>query len=551
MKNIIFSLVLCITSACAFAQTTYTGIVTNHSNSALKEVIIKAINEDISVITDASGYFKITLKMEPKVEISYMGFENQMVTLTRLENRIILNKDVNSLNEIVVSGNREKQKRNEVPAAISVISAEKIKEIKPIGIEDMVNDVPGVFMSTSKASSNEQHFMAVRSPISTKALFLYLEDGIPIRPTSVFNHNALLEMNTLAHERVEVLKGPNSSIYGSEAIGGSFNFILKKPTKNWSGSATAQMNTIGYKNFGVELSKTVYGVSGWYVAAQYSDRVDGPVDYSNYEKKAITVNNVNELTDKLTWTNSLNFVDYRGDMSGSINEENYLSESYGSTETFTEREAKSLRAKSSFEQKWNNYNKTTLNLIFRDNTMDQIPSYRINFLGTSGEINSNKFKSYAALAQHKIDFNFLNSSLVAGGAFDLSPQNYVANSITVTTNDNGIHTDYEINEDDYILDYEANIYNYAAFSQFEISPIEKVKITLGGRFDRFEYDFDQQIEGDDSLRADSKDSWNHFAPKIGFNYNVYEYAGIYGNFSNGFRLHKLLPYTGVMKKLLI
>src|SRR5690606_35537771 len=97
-----------------------------------------------------------------------------------------------------------------------------IKENKPIGIEQVVKQAPGVFMSTSSVSGNEQHMMAVRSPITTKALFLYLEDGIPIRPSAIFNHNALIETNQTAFDRIEILKGPASSIYGSDAVGGSF-----------------------------------------------------------------------------------------------------------------------------------------------------------------------------------------------------------------------------------------------------------------------------------------------------------------------------------------
>lgn len=520
-----------VTSACAFAQTTYTGTITNTSNSVISDATITAINNNNSSTSDASGNFEIILSNPPEVKISALGYQTQTIKLKNDTNYIVLNTNINSLHEIVVSGNREKQKRSEVPAAISVINAEKIKQTKPIGIEDLVNDVPGVFMSTSKAASNEQHFMAVRSPISTKALFLYLEDGIAIRPTSVFNHNALLEMNLLAHERLEVLKGPNSSIYGSEAIGGSFNFITKKPTKDWSGSIGGQINNLGYKNIGLELSKTIKDISGWYIAANYSDRVDGPVEYSDYEKLAFTINNVNNINNKLTWTNSLNIIDYRSDMAGSIGEDNYLAGEYETDQTFTEREAKSLRFKSSFEQKWDNNNKTSLNLIFRDNVMDQIPSYRINYLGTSGEINSNKFKSYAALAQHKLDFNFLNASLVAGSSFDLSPQDYVANSISVVTNDQGKHLSYKINEDDFILDYEADILNYAGFSQFEISPIDKLKITLGVRYDMFIYDYDNQI---DESTDDNKDTWDHIAPKIGLNYNLYDNAGMYANYSNGF-----------------
>jgi len=101
-----------------------------------------------------------------------------------------------ALEEVLVSSaNRELQKRSEVPGSIAIITAKGSKETKAFGIDQLVNNIPGVFMSTSRVASNEQHFMAVRSPISTRALFLYLEDGLPIRPTSVFNHNSLLEMN--------------------------------------------------------------------------------------------------------------------------------------------------------------------------------------------------------------------------------------------------------------------------------------------------------------------------------------------------------------------
>jgi hypothetical protein len=57
---------------------------------------------------------------------------------------------------------------------------------------------------------NEQHMMAIRQPISTSAYYLYLEDGLPIRPMGIFNHNALLEINQFNVESVEVVKGPVS-----------------------------------------------------------------------------------------------------------------------------------------------------------------------------------------------------------------------------------------------------------------------------------------------------------------------------------------------------
>ena len=76
---------------------------------------------------------------------------------------------------------------------------------------------------------NEQHQMSIRQPMTTKSLFLYLEDGIPIRTSGLYNHNALLEMNMAATKSIEVIKGPSSSLYGSEAIGGVVKLYYSGP----------------------------------------------------------------------------------------------------------------------------------------------------------------------------------------------------------------------------------------------------------------------------------------------------------------------------------
>jgi len=49
--------------------------------------------------------------------------------------------------------------------------------------------------------------MAIRQPITYNALYLYMEDGIPIRPTGIFNYNALYEINTDGIRDIEVIKG--------------------------------------------------------------------------------------------------------------------------------------------------------------------------------------------------------------------------------------------------------------------------------------------------------------------------------------------------------
>lgn len=467
---------------------------------------------------------------------SYAQESYQEVTTDSISSQEVLDE------VIVTSASREIQKRSEVPGSIASITAKTIKETKAFGLDQLVNQVSGVYMSTSRAASNEQHFMAVRSPISTKALFLYLEDGLQIRPTSVFNHNALLEMNDLSFARVEVLKGPASSIYGSESIGGSFNFITKNPTEQLSGSVGFQANDLGLTRYDFEVSDQTSEKFGFYLGGQYGQRDGGPIEHSNYEKTAVTFKTVYDFNQDTKWTTVFDIVDYRSDMAGSLSEEDYTNGNYESDQTFTEREAVAFRVRTTLDKFWNDNNKTSFNAIVRNNRMDQNPSYRIRQFRDngrltgqgSGEINSNQFRSFVGLIQHKSDFNFAGSSLIVGVTADYSPQDYVAETTNVIVDpETGRNTSFTINQEDFILNYEANIFNYAGFFQYEISPIDELKVTAALRYDGFEYDYNNLADGVVGV-DDAVDNFNNLTPKFGVNYNFTNRSGVYANYSQGF-----------------
>src|SRR5690606_17865725 len=464
------------------------------------------------------------------------------INLSSHGNSIILEEASQQLEEIIVSASREAQMRSEVAGAISVITAESLEELKPFGIEQIVNQIPGVFMSTSLASGNEQHMMSVRSPISTKSLFLYLEDGIPIRPTAVFNHNALLEMNDISFQRVEVIKGPASSIYGSEAIGGSFNFITKNPTRKFNGSLGFQINDLGFSKYTFEVSDYANEDLGYYLASQYAQRNNGPIGHSDYEKFATTFKTVYHINPSTTWSNTIDLIDYRTDTSGELTEADYYSSNYLSDQRFSERSAKAFRLKSTINKYWGDHNKTIFNLVLRDNQTDQIPSYRIRQFRNNGiltgkgegEINSNRFQSINGLIQHKLDFNFANASPIAGTSIDYSPQHYWAKTIAVIVDtETATNNSYQLNQGDYLLHYKAAILNYAGYAQFEFNPITNLKLTTALRYDGFQYNYDNQI---DSIAgaADATHKYHNISPKIGFNYNFSKNSGLYFNYANGF-----------------
>src|SRR5690606_41245539 len=109
------------------------------------------------------------------------------------------------LQPVIVSASREEEARTAAPVAIAALSAADLEATKPSALHEALNRVPGVYMADL---GNEQHAMSIRQPISYRAHFVYLEDGIPIRPVGLFNHNALVEVNMDGVGRMEEIRGP-------------------------------------------------------------------------------------------------------------------------------------------------------------------------------------------------------------------------------------------------------------------------------------------------------------------------------------------------------
>ena len=213
MRHIILSALFCMFSLIAVAQQKSGKIYDAETKEPLAGVNIKAANS--TYLSTSNGAFAIPDSIET-VEISIVGYTTELVNLTKSYQNIALQKNSNKLMEVIVSANRTSQLRSEAPVAIATIGKQTIEDTKAQRMDQLINKVSGVFMVNL---GNEQHEMSIRQPMTTKSLFLYMEDGIPIRTTGVYNHNALLEMNIPAAKSIEVIKGPSSALYGAEAIG--------------------------------------------------------------------------------------------------------------------------------------------------------------------------------------------------------------------------------------------------------------------------------------------------------------------------------------------
>jgi outer membrane receptor protein involved in Fe transport len=525
------------------------SLITSYSQQAItltgkvfdaisKEPIQGAVISDSKnncVTTDANGKFSINTT-DKKISISSVSFETKTIAVASNTLAISLQPSNKELQQVVVTANRTAEKRSETPIAIEVINKQTIEEAKAQRIDNIVNKVSGVFMVNL---GNEQHEMSIRQPITTSSRFLYMEDGIPIRTTGVYNHNALLEMNLPAAKSIEIIKGPASALYGGEAIGGAVNIITQAAPAFTSGSISAQLNNTGYKRADVQIG-TTSGKWGVLASGYYANRTNGPIEHSDFHKSAFTIRTDYKANNHLTWTNTLAYVDYYSDMTGALDSTKFAQKNFSSLQTFTYRTVNALRYKSILSQQWKANSASSISVLYRDNSVKQNPSYSIasttNPILFKGQINDNSFKTYAVFLQHTQKFNWLNSKIIAGASIDISPQTYYAKFIWINKDaTSGKYVSYNSPTPDSLLsNYATNISNSAAYIDYEFIPAKGLKVVTALRYDAFKYDFQNSLTPSASSGAPSSvTTFSRLTPKIGFTYN-HKGIGFYGNYSEGY-----------------
>ena len=520
------------------------------TNEPIENCTIKNTSTKQTYLTNNRGRTQLIINKNATIEVSAIGYSTLRQIVTS-DTSVLLQPSISTLQDIVVTANREQSKRSETPVAIATISSALITQTKATTIDQLLNKVSGVYMINL---SNEQHTMSIRQPMSSRANFLYLEDGIPIRTTGIFNHNALLEINMAAVANIEVVKGPASSYYGSEAIGGAVNFITQAPQTKPMAKLSYQKNNLGYNRIDVQTSytKNKWGValSGYHATTRNSF-----IEYSDYKKTTFTARVDYKISNKSTLVNSLTYLDYYTDMGGGTDSINYANKTFTSPNTFTYRKVYATRYRSTYEHVWNSNSKTKVNLVYRKNSVRQNPMYLIadsyypvpggGFVGqkdlSHGQVNNATFHTYALIAQHKQNFVWKKAVLIAGLTVDASPSTFIANYIKIkkdtlpTSPSYNKYVSFVNRPDSMLTNYRNNITNYAAFANVELSPIANMRVVGSLRYDAFTYNFNNNL----SIAAftgvpDTLVTFKRLSPKIGATYSINNKGGVYSNYSIGF-----------------
>jgi len=149
---------------------------------------------------------------------------------------------------MVVSASATEQNLKDAPASISVITQQDLQR-KPVqNLKEVLKEVPGVQLTNE---GDNRQGVSIRGLSSSYTLILV--DGKRVNSrNAVFRHNDF-DLNWIpvdAIERIEVVRGPMSSLYGSDALGGVVNIITRKVGKSWHGTFTADSTVQEHRDRG-------------------------------------------------------------------------------------------------------------------------------------------------------------------------------------------------------------------------------------------------------------------------------------------------------------
>ncbi|RIV24963.1 TonB-dependent receptor [Fibrisoma montanum] len=504
------------------------------TKESLAGITISVPGHTIGTTTDAAGHFFLQTTAD-SLRVSGVGYRRQMIAVQAQPMRIALEPAVEDLQLVVVTGSREAALRTETPIAISKLSSKLIDETKPTSIYEVINKAPGVLMVNL---NNEQHMMAIRQPMTTNAYFLYMEDGVPIRPMGVFNHNALLEMNQFTVSSMEVVKGPVSSIYGPEAVGGAVNFITQRPTAVPTARVGIQFDQWGYKRLQVGAGAQ-QGKFGLYVGGFVSRQRGSWLARSDYDKSSYFARLEYAVSTRTRLTGTASYNNYDSQTSGSVDSTAFFARQYVSTTDFTYRKTFSFRSRLTLEHDWRDGSQSFITAFVRNNSVGQNPTYAIRWtIGSStatGQVNSNDFSSTGFIAQHTQRVNFLNSKLVVGATLDLSPNTYYAYQTELAAelrpDKRAVlkYTQLRERPDVPLANYQADIHNTAAYVQYDLEPLPKLRLSAGLRYDRMAFDYTNALDKSTGSKA-----YSQLTPKLGATYELGAGKGLYANVATGF-----------------
>ncbi len=455
----------------------------------------------------------------------------------------------NQLETITVTGTRDEARLADTAASIGILDQQTVEAVNPTHSADLLNRVPGVFIN-QLGSTGQGVSAAIRQPITTGPVYLYLENGVPTRSPAFFNHNALYEVNVAQADGVEVTKGPGSALYGSDAMGGVINVLSNRPITGDQFGLTLEGGEDDWRRGQVRGSR----ILGQHHLALRLDAIDsqGWREHNDFTRASTNlvwqtgaagfdINTVYSGTwlDMNTGGTGLSEADYRNSPAKAGNLIGY-------------REVSAQRLSSLWHTSLGEGD-LSITPYWRNNRLDYLATWTLNtgrpvprgsilvLDSQDAHINESGDDSYGILLKYKQGISSLDNAFwIAGIDLDYSQGFTRQIYIERTDNDPGRYW-LSYARAGNIYDYRVDFMSASPYIHIESDLGDRWRINAGLRYDWVEYDYDNHLGTDltspiHKRPADTRLDMDHVSPKLGIIYKISDSLNAFAAYRHAFRI---------------
>ena len=244
------TILFCVIGNIAFAQS-IKGTIKTATGAAVPYANISVLNSEKGTVADKDGNFTLDLsKQNTQIAISAVGFATKIQQVEVVDKTVTIDvtllDNAQALSEVVVTADKIETSLQKTPVAVTALNAKQLEEYRVWSVSDLTALAPSAF-TVEHGNSTSATFLNIRG-----AMGFTNEQSVATYVDGVYQFeffSAPLNFNNI--ERIEILRGPQGTLYGRNAFSGVVNVITKRPVNKTTGFAELDLGNYGQQRYSV------------------------------------------------------------------------------------------------------------------------------------------------------------------------------------------------------------------------------------------------------------------------------------------------------------